>query len=344
FFEAYEMPACKTQLEYLEFINTFPASDTPEVFGLHPNANITYQINSAKDILDTILNIQPKESAHLKGATREDIVSKLSKDMLKKLPPIYIQHEVRQALQKLGAILPMNIFLRQELDQMTVTLKVVHQTLHDLLLAIEGTVIMSPSLKDMLDSMHDAKVPEIWRKVSWESSTLGFWFTELLERNQQFVRWLNFGRPKSFWITGFFNQQGFLTAMRQEVTRQHKGWALDCVILQNLVTKFNAEDIHEQPPEGVYVHGLFLEGGGWDRKNGKLTESRPKILYEPMPVVYLYAVNTTSGKDPMLYECPIYRKPQRTDHNYVGSIDLETSHYYPSHWTLRGVALLCDIK
>ncbi|XP_042219342.1 dynein axonemal heavy chain 8-like [Homarus americanus] len=130
----------------------------------------------------------------------------------------------------------------------------------------------------------------------------------------------------------------------QEVTRQHKGWSLDCVILQNLVTRFNREDIHDPPPEGVYIYGLFLEGASWDRKQGRLMESRPKVLYEPMPVVYLYAVNTTSGKDPNLYECPMYRKPKRTDATYIGSIDLETTDYLPSHWTLRGVALLCDIK
>lgn len=94
-----------------------------------------------------------------------------------------------------------------------------------------------------------------------------------------------------------------------------------------------------------------------------------KILYEQMPVIYIYAINTTgerillifqfdiimnlillphaqnnsAGKDPKLYECPIYRKPQRTDLKYVGSIDFETD-VSPRHWTLRGVALLCDIK
>jgi dynein heavy chain len=103
-------------------------------------------------------------------------------------------------------------------------------------------------------------------------------------------------------MTGFFNPQGFLTAMRQEVTRAHKGWALDSVVLQNLITRHNKEDLMDSPPEGVCVHGLFLEGASLDRRSGKLIESKPKVLYEQMPVIYIYAINTTAGKDPQLYE------------------------------------------
>lgn len=64
------------------------------------------------------------------------------------------------------------------------------------------------ALRDALDNIYDAKVPANWKKGSWASTTLGFWFTELLERNSQFSDWIFKGRPAVFWMTGFFNPQG----------------------------------------------------------------------------------------------------------------------------------------
>ncbi|XP_066156829.1 dynein axonemal heavy chain 5 [Euwallacea fornicatus] len=343
FYKNYKVPQTRNLQGYIDYVNGLPATDTPEVFGLHGNADITYQINTAKGILDTILSVQPKEGGGGGGETRESVVYCLAQDMLEKLPKAYNSFEVKEALVRMGALLPMNIFLRQEIDRMQKIIKEVRMTLTDLKLAIEGTIVMSQNLRASLDAMYDARIPERWLRISWESATLGFWYTELLERDVQFRGWCNHGKPNVFWMTGFFNPQGFLTAMRQDVTRAHKGWALDSVVLQNMVTRYNKEDIKEGPQEGVYVHGLFLEGAGLDRRTGKLVESKPKVLYEQMPVIYIYSINTTAGKDPRLYECPIYRKPQRTDSKYVGSIDFETDHN-PRHWTLRGVALLCDIK
>lgn len=48
-------------------------------------------------------------------------------------------------------------------------------------------------------------------------------------------------------------------------------------------------------------------------------------------------------KDPHLYTCPIYKKPIRTDMNYIAAVDLKTT-LSPEYWILRGVALLCDVK
>ena len=108
-------------------------------------------------------------------------------------------------------------------------------------------------------------------------------------------------------------------------------------------TKFSKDEIRNPPPEGVYIQGLFLEGASLDKRTGKLVESKAKILYEQMPVIYIYAINTAGGKDSKLYSSPIYRKPVRKEINFIGTIDFE-SDINPKHWAMRGVALLCDIK
>ena len=68
---------------------------------------------------------------------------KQAQEMLDKLPGNYIPHEVKARLQKMGAIAPMNIFLRQEIDRMQRVITIVRNTLKDLQLAIDGTIIMS---------------------------------------------------------------------------------------------------------------------------------------------------------------------------------------------------------
>uniref|UniRef100_A0A673Z5Z6 Dynein heavy chain 5, axonemal-like n=1 Tax=Salmo trutta TaxID=8032 RepID=A0A673Z5Z6_SALTR len=353
FYKGYTIPKAKNVPDYLLHIETLPLVDSPEVFGLHPNADITYQTNMANEILSTIINIQPKDSGGGGGETREATVQKLANEMLDKLPPDYVPHEVRTHLQKMGLFQPMNIFLRQELDRMQRIIGCVRSTLTDLKLAIDGTIIMSEDLRDALDSMYDARIPKLWQKISWDSATLGFWFTELLERNQQFHTWISSGRPHQFWLTGFFNPQGFLTAMRQETTRMNlaKGWALDTVVLHNDVTRMMREDVTAPPPDdmgGVYIYGLFLDGAGWDKRNAKLTESPPKVLFTVLPVVHVYAISTLASdakrqQGISLYSCPVYKKPRRTDLTFIFSLLLRTFQS-PDHWTLRGVALLCDCK
>lgn len=55
---------------------------------------LSYQSNTAKACLDTMLSIQPKESAAGSGETRESVVSKQAAEMLAKLPANYLPHEV----------------------------------------------------------------------------------------------------------------------------------------------------------------------------------------------------------------------------------------------------------
>ena len=66
-----------------------------------------------------------------------------------------------------------------------------------------------------------------------------------------------------------------------------KGWSLDTVMLTNEVTTKIKEEIISPPADGVYIHGLFLEGASWSKSHSKLIESKPKILFEAMPVMKL---------------------------------------------------------
>ena len=84
-------------------------------------------------------------------------------------------------------------------------------------LAIEGTIVMSADIRNTLDAMYDARLPERWAKISWMSTTLGFWYTELLERDGQFRRWCYHGRPK---VANFLIDKGDISGyFHQEHTR-----------------------------------------------------------------------------------------------------------------------------
>ena len=72
---------------------------------------------------------------------------------------------MKERLRKMSTLHPLNIFLRQELDRMQRVISIVRSTLKDLKLAIEGTIIMSENLRDALDNMYDARIPNSWKKV-----------------------------------------------------------------------------------------------------------------------------------------------------------------------------------
>ncbi len=133
-----------------------------------------------------------------------------------------------------------------------------------------------------------------------------------------------------------------MTAMKQKITRDKK-WSLDAVFLHNEVTSKMREDITSPPSEGVYIHGLYLDGASWDRRVGRLAEPAPKVLFTPLPVAWVYAINEPKDLK-AYYVCPVYKKPRRTDLTYIFPLLLHSGKQEPEHWILRGVALLCDTK
>merc|ERR1719199_2275118 len=88
---------------------------------------------------------------------------------------------------------------------------------------------MTPLLVDCIGAIADFRVPRNFQfdptgvEISWLTPGLAAWLKGLIDRHHQLNNWLTSparDRPPSFWLTGFFNPQGFLTSMKQEVTRQ----------------------------------------------------------------------------------------------------------------------------
>ena len=48
-----------------DFIEGLPLANTPEVFGLHPNAEIGYYTNAAKEMWSHLVELQPQTGMHL---------------------------------------------------------------------------------------------------------------------------------------------------------------------------------------------------------------------------------------------------------------------------------------
>ena len=242
---------------------------------------------------------------------------------------------------------PLNICLKQEIDRLQLVISKVRAILAALKLAIAGTIVMSPELAETLDALFMARVPPAWTNVSQLiSPNMGVWWLNILNRADQFTNWLKNGRPLCFWLTGFFNPTGFLTANRQEVCRKHSkdNWALDDVINYSEVLKQERDEVKKGPDEGVYIYGLFLDCARWEKAKDRLADSEPKVLFSPLPVLWITGTqaSTLKGDKNTYYSCPTYKAPRRTGLNYITSVELRTDDA-ATKWTLRGVCLLTSV-
>lgn len=195
-----------------------------------------------------------------------------------------------------------------------------------------------------------AQVPELWKRVSYPSlKPLGSYLEDLYKRLDMLASWAAAGKPPPvFWLSGFFFVQSFLTAGLQNYARKHK-IPIDMVGYDFEMLGMDPKQYTTPPSEGVYVHGLYLEGAGWDAA-GKLTESAPKVLFVPAPLMWFRPKQVDQFAQYPHYSCPVYRTAERrgvlatTGHstNFVMYVKLPTDQD-PKHWIMRGVALLTQL-
>merc|ERR1711935_821806 len=351
----YKIPMGTEHKVYTDYIEKLPAVDSPEIFGLNSNADLTFRLKETNMLISTIMETRPKDSGDSGGKSRDEQIQDKCRDMQHQLTYEYPVLDTKELIQRMpgpkgypdkGFMVPLNIFLSQEVDRMTYILYLVRKTFQDIIDAVDGSIIMTPDIVDAIDALFDGRVPPSWvndasgAEISWIKPSFPLWFNSLLERNLQLTTWLKNERPKTFSLAGFFNPQGFLTAMKQEVVRLNKNkgaggkgntdsldkWSMElvdysCSVLNERQQR-EMENVREAPGEGVYIHGLWLEGCKW--RKDTLDEATEKKMTYPLNILHVTAVASSARRGgpeqerrENAYNCPVYKYPMRNDRYLV---------------------------
>nr|XP_040043942.1 dynein heavy chain 2, axonemal isoform X1 [Gasterosteus aculeatus aculeatus] len=345
---SYYIPRDGPQSSYKEYISMLPPAEVPGVFGQHPNADIASQIAETRRLFDILLSLQPQVTSPTAAGTRpsrEDTVLELLADIRGKIPPLIDYEGTRSILQ--DNLSPINVVLLQEIQRYNYLLDTIISSQAELEKGIKGLVVMSSSLEETFQYIHDARVPPLWEKAYPSLKPLASWTKDLGLRVNEFARWAETCQPpKLFWLSSFTFPNGFLTAVLQSCARQHN-ISVDTLSWEFVVSTVDDKLLTYPPKDGVYVRGLFLEGAGWCQMTSCLVEAEPMKMVCPFPTIHFKPVENRKKAAKSMYLCPCYYYPVRSGGadrpSFVVGIELKSGSVTPDHWIKRGTALLMSV-
>ncbi|XP_021113286.1 dynein heavy chain 10, axonemal isoform X3 [Heterocephalus glaber] len=336
----YRLPTGDAKGKFVEAIEALPLANTPEVFGLHSNAEIGYYTQAARAMWGHLLELQPQTGESSSGIGRDDYISQVAKDIENKMPKVFDLDQVRKHLGT--GLSPTSVVLLQELGRFNKLSVCMSKSLAELQRALAGEVGMSSELDDVARSLFLGLIPNIWRKLAPDTlKSLGTWMIYFLRRFSQYTLWVTEGEPSVMWLSGLHIPESYLTALVQATCRKN-GWPLDRSTLFTKVTRFqDAAEVSERAGQGCFVSGLYLEGADWDIERGCLVKSQPKVLVVDLPILKIIPIEAHRLKLQNTFRTPVYTTSMRRNAMGVGLVfeaDLFTTKHI-SHWVLQGVCL-----
>ena len=335
------------------YVDQLPYDDPVSIFGMHSNAKITYERQETEKLLFTVTSIQPRSGGGGAGSSEEDTVLELCEKLRQDVPAPLSRDDAGEAtfaLNEKGELNSLQIVLLHEMERFNRLLTTASSSLTELGKAIQGLVVMSADLDAMYGSMLKNQVPKIWEKVGYPSlKPLSSWMKDLASRVAFMRSWLTTGQPTCFALPAFFFPQGFMTGILQMHARRYAIPIDSLAFSYTVLQEESGAELTAPPPDGVYIDGFFLDGGRWDRERHMLADSRPKIMYDTLPVIHFMPTQNFK-RDAADYECPLYKTAVRAgvlsttgqSTNFVVAVDMPTDKD-PDYWVSMGTAMLCAL-
>ncbi|CAM9101409.1 unnamed protein product [Chrysoparadoxa australica] len=348
----YELPEWGQLEVYRDMIETLPLTNSPAVFGLHPNAEIGYYNIATKEMWTDLISLQPRKAGGGEGMSREEYIASLAKDIESKVPILSMDVGSYDLLQVRRLLIdrnsgkpptPCQVVLLQELERWNALVIKMASSLQDLQKALTGEIGMSDQLDALGDSLYNGFLPAMWKRLCPDTQKpLGSWMLHFDRRHKLYESWLEFGEPVVMWLSGLHIPESYLTALVQTACRV-KNWPLDKSTLYTIVTKYKTEEeVPKDPLEmGCFVSGLYLEGAGWDFDEACLRKQDPKVLVTELPVLQVVPIEASKLKLQNSFRTPVYVTPQRRNAMGVGLVfeaDLSCKEH-TSLYVLYGTAL-----
>ncbi|KAM4746443.1 dynein axonemal heavy chain 10 [Anableps anableps] len=336
----YKIPPTGAKTVYVDEIENMPLANTPEVMGLHSNAEIGYYTLAVKELWTHLIDLQPQSGESSGTITREEQISQVAMDIQSKLPKLFDMDVIRKMFGT--DVSPTTVVLLQELERFNKLVVRMQQSLAELHRALAGEVGMSSELDEVARALFNGYIPAIWKKLAPETlKSLGNWMSHFKRRYELYNYWVNEGEPKVMWLSGLHIPESYLTALVQAACRRNS-WPLDLSTLYTEVTQYRSEDeITDRPRQGCFVSGLYLEGADWDIENNCLMRSKPKVLVVELPILRVIPIETCHLRLQKTLRTPVYTTSMRRNAMGVGLVfeaDLFTT-LHISHWVLQGVCL-----
>ena len=238
-----------------------PSLDETSLFGMHENANFAYLKKESNNIFDILLSLQPSIQTNSSSLQSKDsIVLEIANKILIILPKFLNKEEANKNLFKLNektqTIPSLTTVLLQEITKYNKLLEIVKKTVNNLIDTIKGLILTSNELDEMYFAFINNQIPKNWKNSSYPSlKPLGSWIEDLCKRIEFMKNWLLNDNPPSFWLSGFFYHQGFITGILQTHSRKYK-IPIDCLSFKFKVLELNKEKVIN-PPKVIFLN-FFL--------------------------------------------------------------------------------------